>query len=60
MYSFLFQLPMFPVILNMDNNEDNALNSVEIQKLLMWQNLAVHLTPVIQKVVEFAKRIPGK
>lgn len=53
-----FQLPAVPVVLSIDN-EDSPLNSVELQKLLMWQNLAVHLTPVIQKVVEFAKRIPG-
>ncbi|XP_064635746.1 ecdysone-induced protein 78C-like [Lineus longissimus] len=51
-------LPAFPVVLSRDN-EDIPLNSVELQKLSMWQNLAVHLTPVIQKVVEFAKRIPG-
>lgn len=34
-------------------------DSLEHQKILMWQQFAVLITPSIQRVVEFAKRIPG-
>ncbi|XP_013414373.1 ecdysone-induced protein 78C isoform X2 [Lingula anatina] len=33
--------------------------SLEAQRLIGWQNLAVLMTPSIQKVVEFGKRLPG-
>lgn len=33
--------------------------SLELQKIIMWQQFAALLTPSIQQVVEFAKRIPG-
>lgn len=33
--------------------------SLEIQKIIMWQQFAALLTPSIQQIVEFAKRIPG-
>lgn len=41
---------------------DEALGSsdlLEQQKIIMWETLAQHTTPEIQRVVEFAKRIPG-
>lgn len=34
-------------------------DSLEHQKIVMWQQFAVLITPSIQRVVEFAKRIPG-
>ena len=34
-------------------------DSMEQQKITMWQHFAVLVTPSIQRVVEFAKRIPG-
>lgn len=34
-------------------------DSLEQQKITMWQHFAVLVTPSIQRVVEFAKRIPG-
>jgi len=34
-------------------------DSLEQQKIVMWQHFAVLVTPSIQRVVEFAKRIPG-
>ncbi|XP_023236729.1 ecdysone-induced protein 78C [Centruroides vittatus] len=34
-------------------------DSLEQQKIVMWQHFAVLLTPSIQRVVEFAKRVPG-
>ncbi|RWS17566.1 ecdysone-induced protein 78C-like protein [Dinothrombium tinctorium] len=34
-------------------------DSLEQQKIVMWQHFAVLVTPTIQRVVEFAKRIPG-
>lgn len=36
-----------------------TVDSLEQQKIVMWQNFAVLVTPSIQRVVEFAKRIPG-
>jgi len=34
-------------------------DSLEHQKIVMWQHFAALVTPSIQRVVEFAKRIPG-
>lgn len=34
-------------------------DSLEHQKIVMWQHFAVLVTPSIQRVVEFAKRVPG-
>lgn len=34
--------------------------SEEQQKIWLWQQLAAHITPTVQRVVEFAKRVPGK
>ncbi len=36
-----------------------AADSLEQQKIVMWQHFAVLVTPSIQRVVEFAKRVPG-
>ena len=33
--------------------------SMEAQKVELWEQLALLITPCIQRVVEFAKRIPG-
>ncbi|XP_064599858.1 ecdysone-induced protein 78C-like [Liolophura sinensis] len=33
--------------------------ALDTQRLLMWQNLSTLITPTIQTVVEFAKRVPG-
>lgn len=33
--------------------------SLESQKIELWEHLALLITPSIQRVVEFAKRIPG-
>ena len=37
----------------------SASESLEAQKIELWEQLAVLITPCIQRVVEFAKRIPG-
>ncbi|XP_050521855.1 ecdysone-induced protein 78C isoform X2 [Daktulosphaira vitifoliae] len=34
-------------------------DSEEQQKIWLWQQLAAHITPTVQRVVEFAKRVPG-
>lgn len=34
-------------------------DSLEQQKIVMWQHFAMFVTPSIQRVVEFAKRVPG-
>lgn len=45
-------------------NDADGLTSTEIlvdqQKIVMWETLAQYTTPEIQRVVEFAKRIPSK
>ncbi|KAG8231814.1 hypothetical protein J437_LFUL012308 [Ladona fulva] len=33
--------------------------SLERQRVALWQVFAAHLTPNVQRVVEFAKRVPG-
>ncbi|KAH9414372.1 hypothetical protein DERP_012021 [Dermatophagoides pteronyssinus] len=33
--------------------------SLETQKIELWEHLALLITPCIQRIVEFAKRIPG-
>lgn len=37
-----------------DGNVDDA------RRIATWSALATHMTPSIQRVVEFAKRVPGK
>ena len=32
----------------------------DARRLATWSALAAHMTPSIQRVVEFAKRVPGK
>lgn len=41
------------------SNTGSAADSLEQQKIVMWQHFAVLVTPSIQRVVEFAKRVPG-
>ncbi|XP_069686503.1 ecdysone-induced protein 78C isoform X2 [Periplaneta americana] len=33
--------------------------SLEQQRVWLWQQFATHVTPSVQRVVEFAKRVPG-
>lgn len=33
--------------------------ALEQQKIWLWQQFATHITPGVQRVVEFAKRVPG-
>lgn len=37
----------------------SSVDSIEGNKILIWQQFSVLITPSIQRVVEFAKRIPG-
>ncbi|KAG7169548.1 Ecdysone-induced protein 78C-like [Homarus americanus] len=37
----------------------STMDALEQQKISMWQTFAVFMTPSIQRVVEFAKRVPG-
>lgn len=41
------------------NSSDTTPDSLEQQKIVMWQHFAASLTPSIQRVVEFAKKVPG-
>ncbi|KAL1239644.1 Nuclear hormone receptor [Trichinella pseudospiralis] len=34
-------------------------NIIEQQKIIMWETLAQYITPEVQRVVEFAKRLPN-
>ncbi|GIY38337.1 ecdysone-induced protein 78C [Caerostris darwini] len=40
-------------------NERGNADSMEMHRITTWQYLATYLTPCIQRLVEFAKRIPG-
>lgn len=33
--------------------------ALEEQKIWLWQQYSQHMTPDVQKIVEFAKRVPG-
>lgn len=46
-------------IVGRHNLERIATDSVEEQKILLWQQFAILITPSIQQVVEFAKQVPG-
>jgi nuclear receptor subfamily 1 group D protein 3 len=37
----------------------SSIETLENNKILLWQQLSILMTPSIQRVVEFAKRIPG-
>ncbi|CRL02945.1 CLUMA_CG015899, isoform A [Clunio marinus] len=34
-------------------------DSMEHQRIFLWQQYALRMTPLVQRVVEFAKRVPG-
>ncbi|KXJ72545.1 hypothetical protein RP20_CCG017750 [Aedes albopictus] len=36
-----------------------SLDTVEDQRIWLWQQYAMRMTPSVQRVVEFAKRVPG-
>lgn len=38
----------------------STVENEEMRRIWLWQQFAVHVTPTVQKVVEFAKRVPGK
>ncbi|XP_076062691.1 ecdysone-induced protein 78C-like isoform X2 [Oratosquilla oratoria] len=56
-----------PILFNSNASEGSSdpeaatstMDALEQQKIAMWQSLAVFMTPSIQRVVEFAKRVPG-
>lgn len=43
------------------NASDSSASGVtdEERRIATWSALATHMTPSIQRVVEFAKRVPG-
>lgn len=41
------------------NHPTSNSDQLERQKIILWQQMAVLVTPSIQRVVEFAKRVPG-
>lgn len=45
---------------NNDTPGGNSGNADEARRIATWSALATHMTPSIQRVVEFAKRVPGK
>ncbi|KAF5271030.1 hypothetical protein FQR65_LT05380 [Abscondita terminalis] len=53
-----------PLTLPPSSPEDNEVasstaESLEQQKCWLWQQFAANVTPCVQRVVEFAKRVPG-
>lgn len=43
----------------MDEQATNNGNVDDARRIATWSALATHMTPSIQRVVEFAKRVPG-
>lgn len=39
--------------------KESSCSAEEAQRIATWSALATHMTPSIQRVVEFAKRVPG-
>lgn len=37
----------------------STVENEEMRRIWLWQQFAVHVTPTVQRVVEFAKRVPG-
>ncbi|XP_063701492.1 ecdysone-induced protein 78C [Culicoides brevitarsis] len=58
-------LTRYPITMPVsENTEDNNVatsvtEALEEQKIFLWQQFAQHMTPDVQKIVEFAKRVPG-
>ncbi|KZS08808.1 putative Ecdysone-induced protein 78C [Daphnia magna] len=52
-----------PIVMDDGGNNDtpggNSGNADEARRIATWSALATHMTPSIQRVVEFAKRVPG-
>lgn len=51
----------FPPPASPEDNEvaTSTAESLEQQKCWLWQQFAANVTPCVQRVVEFAKRVPG-
>uniref|UniRef100_A0A182QZU6 Ecdysone-induced protein 78C n=1 Tax=Anopheles farauti TaxID=69004 RepID=A0A182QZU6_9DIPT len=41
------------------SDKHNPLESLEEQRIWLWQQYAMRMTPAVQRIVEFAKRVPG-
>uniref|UniRef100_A0A182U3E5 NR LBD domain-containing protein n=1 Tax=Anopheles melas TaxID=34690 RepID=A0A182U3E5_9DIPT len=41
------------------SEKHNPLESLEDQRIWLWQQYAMRMTPAVQRIVEFAKRVPG-
>lgn len=37
----------------------STVENEEMRRIWLWQQFAAHVTPTVQRVVEFAKRVPG-
>lgn len=53
-----------PIVIPPSSPEDNDVatstaESLELEKCWLWQQFAASITPSVQRVVEFAKRVPG-
>lgn len=44
---------------SVNNDSTNNNSNDETRRIATWSALATHMTPSIQRVVEFAKRVPG-
>lgn len=44
---------------SVNNDPTNNNSNDETRRIATWSALATHMTPSIQRVVEFAKRVPG-
>ena len=42
-----------------NNDPTNNNSNDETRRIATWSAFATHMTPSIQRVVEFAKRVPG-
>lgn len=45
---------------NTNDSSTGGVTDGDARRIATWSALATHMTPSIQRVVEFAKRVPGK
>ncbi|XKL65225.1 hypothetical protein PGB90_008645 [Kerria lacca] len=48
-----------PIACSSPEVASSTVENAEMRRIWLWQQFAAHVTPTVQRVVEFAKRVPG-
>ena len=61
LYSFcVFEFFQPPTVCSSPEVASSTVENEEMRRIWLWQQFTAHVTPTVQRVVEFAKRVPGK